>query len=211
MVDLIFLGIHFLVFVVVLVNIRLKSTAASNLAIISTFLVLSYLSFVRFNYSFFRRAVVAGLITLAVWAPYEKLWDLITGGWGIYTATVWFSILGIPFYTLLIGALAFTYSTYVALRLDSAKLNPRLVCVLSGLSGFFLGVIGENVYALGGFWDYYDVRVMVWDVAAHVPISYLLGFALAPLAFRKFRTFTATQIVLIVILVASTVFKRILG
>ncbi len=209
-IDIIFIGVHLFVFFVVLLNIRLQSTTLSNLSILGTYSILGYLYITRYRYSFLRRALVAGITVVVVWAGYEYLWNKLTGGWGVYTARAWIKILDLPLYTLLIGGLSFTYCSYLALRLTSLNLKTGFMALLSGVNALILGIIGENVYVLGGFWEYYNVRFMFWHVAAHCPLAYMVAFAFAPLVFRKLPVFIATQVVLIIVFVVSALLKVLL-
>jgi hypothetical protein len=156
-----------------------------------------------------RDAIFFGLIVGALWPVGEWLVVNVFGWWGEYLAPG-LRLLETPLYCVLIGAMASTYCAYVGLRAVEMGFSLRAAVVNTGLTAFFVGLIGENLFVGGRMWVYDASRFDWWYVPAFVPIAYGLGYALLP-ALRTYRPLPRALILSAALLVTTVGLGLLVG
>lgn len=148
-----------------------------------------------------RRALVFGGLVALAW-PFGE-WFVVHafGWWGKYLAAG-LAILETPLYCALVGWLASSYCCYVSIRIEELGGGKSVACVLTGISAFIIGAIGENLFVAAQLWIYDDSAWDLGRVPAFVPIAYGLAYAFLPFL-RRLPIIPATFIFTIVMLFIS--------
>lgn len=123
-----------------------------------------------------REALLFGLVIGALWPLGEGVVGGIFGWWGKYEVgglRVWHT----PLYAMLICWHASAHIAYVGHRTHEYGYRLRVAIVITGLTAFMLGLLGENYFVAAGVWSYVDTQWQFWAVPAFIPISYGLGYA----------------------------------
>jgi len=131
------------------------------------------------------RPVIFGAIIAWLWPVGEWITVHRLGWWGEYTLAGP-RILFTPLYCVLVGWLATTYCYYISFRIIEFGYSLRTAMILTGLSAFALGVVGENLYVFTGVWRYFATPLHIGSVPAFIPVAYGLGYAILPML-RRYR------------------------
>lgn len=156
-----------------------------------------------------REAFVFGGLVGWLW-PFGE-WFVIHafGPWGEYRAPGP-TVLETPLYCILVGWVASTHCYYVGRRTLEIGYGKAVSAVMSGLTAFALGIIGENLFVGGGMWVYYPSVLEFGSVPAFVPVAYGLGYATIPML-RRLHMVPATLLFTVIMLFISVSLGLVVG
>ncbi len=127
-----------------------------------------------------REALFFGGIVASIWPMGE--WFVVTtfGWWGEYLAPG-IAIMETPVYCILIGWLSSAHLYYIGKRTLDIGYGNVVSGLVSGLSAFGLGVIGENLFVEARMWVYVPSNFDLWNVPAFIPLSYGIVYSTLPI------------------------------
>ncbi len=156
-----------------------------------------------------RTALIVGGVAALIWPVSERAVATAMGWWGAYVKTG-YMLLDTPLYTVLIGWLGAAYCVYVGMRVKEMGFSIATVALTTGISGFALGVVGENLFVCSGMWTYETARWHLWTVPAFVTATYGIAYGVQPL-FNRWPPVVNGLAIVAVIAVTSIALGLITG
>jgi hypothetical protein len=156
-----------------------------------------------------KTALVVGGVTAFCWPAGEWCIGETLGWWGSYLKTG-YMVLDTPLYTVLIGWLGSAYCVYIGLRTREMGFPALAAVFMSGITGFGLGVLGENLFVGAGMWTYEMAQWRFWAVPAFIPVGYGIAYGAQPL-FNRWPSVVNGLALVAAITIASVVLGLITG